>query len=56
MRSFTEEFVVDAGGVELPLLSLTGACLGTELRLASDNLPFGPVVLGSRWVCWLQRV
>ena len=42
--------MVDAGGVQLPLLTLTGACLGTELRLASDSLPFGPVVIGSRAV------
>lgn len=50
MRPFTEEFIVDAGGVRVPLLTLTGACLGTELSLASDSLPFGPVVMGSRSV------
>lgn len=54
MRSFTEELVVDLQGVPVPLLTLTGACLGTELRLASDNLPFGPVVLGSRSTKRLQ--
>lgn len=37
-----------AAGVTLPLLRLSGACAGTELRLASDSVPFGPVVLGSR--------
>lgn len=50
MRQFTEELQVDVGGVTLPLLTLTGACLGTELRLASDSLPFGTVTLGSRSV------
>jgi len=35
-------------GITFPLLRLSGACAGTELRLASDSVPFGPVVLGSR--------
>lgn len=43
MRAFEEELVVDVGGVHMGLLGLAGACLGTELTLASDNLPFGPV-------------
>lgn len=54
MRPFTEELVVSLCGVPTPLATLTGACLGTELRLASDSLPFGPVVLGSRAVKRLQ--
>eukprot|EP00967_Tisochrysis_lutea_P137655 scaffold247460_cov19-Tisochrysis_lutea.AAC.1 len=35
-------------GITQPLLRLSGACAGTELRMASDSMPFGPVVLGSR--------
>ncbi|PNH08880.1 Hydrocephalus-inducing protein [Tetrabaena socialis] len=54
MRPFTEELLVNLCGVPTPLATLTGACLGTELRLASDSLPFGPVVLGSRAVKRLQ--
>ncbi|EFJ42226.1 hypothetical protein VOLCADRAFT_67248 [Volvox carteri f. nagariensis] len=54
MRPFTEELLVSLCGVTTPLATLTGACLGTELRLASDSLPFGPVVLGSRVVKRLQ--
>lgn len=54
MRPFTEELLVNLCGVATPLATLTGACLGTELRLASDSLPFGPVVLGSRAVKRLQ--
>eukprot|EP00798_Chlamydomonas_sp_ICE-L_P006741 gene6741-3411_t len=50
MRAFAEDFVLDVGGVNVTLLQMTGACLGTELSLASDSLPFGPVVLGSRSV------
>lgn len=50
MRAFTEELMVAMAGVTVPLLTLTGACLGTELTLESDILPFGPVVAGSRWV------
>lgn len=34
-------------GVTLPLLTLSAACLGTQLTLSTDNLPFGTVVLGS---------
>ncbi len=37
LRQFTEEFSVDAGGITIPLLTLTGACLGTELKLASGK-------------------
>ncbi len=44
-RSFREPLQLDVCG--LPLFTIAGACLGTELHLASDNLPFGPVVLGS---------
>ncbi|KXZ49496.1 hypothetical protein GPECTOR_21g722 [Gonium pectorale] len=54
MRPFTEELLVNLCGINTPLATLTGACLGTELRLASDSLPFGPVVLGSRAVKRLQ--
>lgn len=48
MAPFSEELVVDAAGVPLPLAALTGACTAGELMLASDSVPFGTVALGSR--------
>lgn len=48
MAPFSEELVVSAAGVPLPLAVLTGACTAGELALASDSLPFGTVALGSR--------
>jgi hydrocephalus-inducing protein len=50
MRSFTHDLLASVCGAVLPLATMSGACLGTELSLASDSLPFGPVVLGSRVV------
>lgn len=38
---------MQVAGVSMPLLTLSAACLGTQLTLSSDNLPFGTVVLGS---------
>lgn len=35
-------------GITLPLLTLSAACLGTQLTLSPENLPFGTVVLGSK--------
>jgi hydrocephalus-inducing protein len=46
--------MVSAGGVLLPLATLSGACVGLELALASDSLPFGTVVLGSKTTKHLQ--
>ena len=43
-RPFTEDLaVVVAGGVPRVLSQLQGACLGTEVKLATDNLSFGTV-------------
>ena len=39
---------MQVAGVTVHLLALSGACLGTEVKLASDNIPFGSVVLGSQ--------
>lgn len=36
------------------MFTIAGACLGTELTLASDSIPFGAVVLGSRTVKRVQ--
>ena len=48
MRPWREEVTVQVAGVSVHLLTLSGACLGTEVKLASDNIPFGSVVLGSQ--------
>lgn len=54
-RAFHEELVVDIGtGLSRALLAVTGACVGREVRLATDTLPFGTVVAGSRAVLRLQ--
>lgn len=47
MRAWQQEVAAQVAGVTLPLLTLSAACLGTQLTLSTDNLPFGTVVLGS---------
>lgn len=47
MRAWQQEVAMQVAGVSMPLLTLSAACLGTQLTLSSDNLPFGTVVLGS---------
>ncbi|KAK9824158.1 hypothetical protein WJX72_008157 [[Myrmecia] bisecta] len=47
MRAFKDELVVGVAGISLPLAQLAGACLGTEVTVESDSIPFGSVVLGS---------
>ena len=47
MRAWQQEVAAHVAGVTLPLLTLSAACLGTQLTLSTDNLPFGTVVLGS---------
>lgn len=49
-RHWSEDLPVEANGVPLPLLRLAGACSGTQVSLASDTLPFGPVAQGSSTV------
>ncbi len=46
-RPFSEPLQLDVCGLPATLFTIAGACLGTELHLASDSIPFGPVVLGS---------
>jgi hydrocephalus-inducing protein len=48
VRPWRVEATVSVSGAPVHLATITGSCLGTELRLASDNLPFGTVCLGSR--------
>jgi len=47
-RPFKEPLRVLVAGVPQQLTTLTGACTGLSLLLASDSIPFGTVVLGSR--------
>lgn len=49
-RPFTEDVVVQVAGTRKTLLTLSGACLGIEAKLATDHVSFGPVVKGSRLV------
>lgn len=48
IQPFREEVVAKLQGVERRIMVLSGACLGIDLKLATDNLPFGTVTLGSR--------
>lgn len=43
--AFTEELlVIGPGGIQLPLLLVSGACHGTEVKLESDFVAFGAIV------------
>eukprot|EP00854_Cymbomonas_tetramitiformis_P000766 gene766-1240_t len=57
MRPFHEELLVDYVSVQRPLLEMAGACLGIEVKLTADSLPFGPVVQGAQLVrqCTLEN-
>ena len=48
MRPFSQDVVFECNGLEKNLFSVSGACLGVELRLSNDALQFGGVVAGSR--------
>lgn len=48
MRPWHQEVAAQLAGITVPLLTLSAACLGTQLTLSSENLPFGTVVLGSK--------
>ena len=48
MRPWQQEVAAQVAGITVPLLALSAACLGTQLTLSSENLPFGNVVLGSK--------
>jgi hydrocephalus-inducing protein len=54
MRPFKEPLYALIAGVAQQLTVLTGACTGLSLLLASDSIPFGTVVLGSRTTKRLQ--
>lgn len=48
MRPWHQEVAAQLAGITVPLLTLSAACLGTQLTLSSESLPFGTVVLGSK--------
>lgn len=48
LHAMREVVTVQACGVALPLVSISGACLGTAVQLATASLPFGAVVVGSQ--------
>ncbi|KDO23200.1 hypothetical protein SPRG_10008 [Saprolegnia parasitica CBS 223.65] len=47
---FEEELFVDVCGTKKKLVTLTGACQGMDVQFETENLSFGPVVLGSQLV------
>lgn len=48
MRLFKEPLKALVAGVPQVITTLSGACMGLSVLLASDSIPFGTVVLGSR--------
>ena len=54
LRQFFEEIPLSVSGETRSLFNISGACLGTELKLASESLPFGAVSLGSKVTKRLQ--
>eukprot|EP01018_Ginkgo_biloba_P036849 Gb_10291 [translate_table: standard] len=54
MSSFLEGLVVSVGGAMSHLLSISGACLATDVKLSSNIMPFDMVTLGSRVTRKLQ--
>jgi hydrocephalus-inducing protein len=54
MLTFKEPLHALVAGVPQVLATLTGASTGMALMLASDSIPFGTVVLGSRTTKRLQ--
>lgn len=54
LRAFTAAVTAAVSGVQQTLMSITGAALGTEVKLGTDTLPFGTVVLGSSTTKRLQ--
>lgn len=48
MRPWQQEVAARVAGITVPLLTLSAACLGTQLTLSTENVPFGNVVLGSK--------
>lgn len=47
-RPFKEPLKALVAGVPQVLTTISGACAGLSVLLASDSIPFGTVVLGSR--------
>jgi hydrocephalus-inducing protein len=47
-RQFKEPLKALVAGVPQVLTTISGACTGLSVLLASDSIPFGTVVLGSR--------
>ena len=54
LRQFFEEVPISISGETRTLFNISGACLGTELKLAGESLPFGAVSLGSKVTKRLQ--
>jgi len=47
MPYFSSEVLVNAGGISRPCFVISGACHGVGMRLESDKMPFGSIILNS---------
>ena len=47
LRPFSQEVVFNCLGLDRKMFTVSGACLGVELRLSNDNIQFGGVVAGN---------
>lgn len=54
LRAFKEPVSITAEGVAVPLVAVSGACLGTEVALGAASLPFGTVVVVSQVITLIQ--
>ncbi|KAJ7536387.1 hypothetical protein O6H91_12G067600 [Diphasiastrum complanatum] len=54
MASFTEDLLIEAAGTKLKLLSVSGRCLGVEMKLSMICIPFDMVTLGSQIIKKMQ--
>ncbi|KAJ3022533.1 hypothetical protein HKX48_005950 [Thoreauomyces humboldtii] len=52
--AFAEDLFLEAAGFSNPLIHITGACQGIEVKLENDTLPFGAVVIKSSAMRRLQ--
>jgi hydrocephalus-inducing protein len=56
LPAFTEAVHAKVAGVETPLLAISGAALGLEVKLDTNTLPFGTIVLGSSTTRYVKLV
>jgi hydrocephalus-inducing protein len=50
MREFSVPFLIEGAGCVIPVVSLTGACFGLEVKFDTPSLTFGSVMKGSKLI------